>query len=640
MRIKIENLIFFIFLFLAIPIFSKAAICCCYYSDSGQCNQCYTQNGSNCNLCPDTDVCSCTSGSCSTPQTETNCADGIDNDGDGKIDCADSDCNNQYCGYYTINCNPYCDGNKLCTYPNSTVTCYKYCSNGSCQASSCSCGTASCTQCKDNLNCTTDTCQNGQCIFTNNCPNGGCCDISTGNCVSNGDWGNGIQNSGPCTKEYCQNGTWKSSVCLVMGDGQSGYEDECDPDNWNCPYYTIPWSSSGACIDGACYGSKVCMAITADKCCSPWTSGACGGGNCTSTQRYQERRCYGVGKETRCVDDPECSPSYILTVSKSGNGSGRVTSDPSGIDCGSDCSERYYSGTTVTLTATADSGSTFAGWSGDCSGTSNTCTLTMNSDKSVTATFNVANQPPTASFSCNSSQCTGGSGDSSCIMYQPTSDIDPCIFKLVNNSSDPDGSISLTKWYIKKKGESDSSYREIGSCSGKCNHTIQKTDVPDPATYTVKLYVEDNQGASASVTRDLRVKREISAGFMCSLDNSNWKSCETIKVLPGQTIYLKDDPSLIEHSVPSEGATINSRIWQKGDGVNFETFSQNTENASTTLNPNQRILRLIVSDTASRSDRQDHQVSVTYPPPFWREIPPIFFRLREFLASLISKLGF
>jgi hypothetical protein len=219
-------------------------------------------------------------------------------------------------------------------------------------------------------------------------------------------------------------------------------------------------------------------------------------------------------------------------------------------------------------------------------------------------------------------------------MYQPTSDIDPCIFKLVNNSSDPDGSISQTKWYIKKKGESDSSFREIDSCSGKCNHTIQITDVPDPATYTVKLYVEDNRGASASVTRDLRVKREISAGFMCSLDNSNWKSCETIKVLPGQTIYLKDDPSLTEHSIPSEGATINSRIWQKGDGVNFETFSQNTENASTTLNPNQRILRLIVSDTASRSDRQDHQVSVTYPPPFWKEIPPIFFKLREFLASL------
>jgi len=245
-----------------------------------------------------------------------------------------------------------------------------------------------------------------------------------------------------------------------------------------------------------------------------------------------------------------------------------------------------------------------------------------------------SNQPPLLPSLVIHLNALEGSGNSSCIMYQPTSDIDPCIFKLVNNSSDPDGSISQTKWYIKKKGESDSSYREIDSCSGKCNHTIQITDVPDPATYTVKLYVEDNQGASASVTRDLRVKREISAGFMCSLDNSNWKSCETIKVLPGQTIYLKDDPSLTEHSIPSEGATINSRIWQKGDGVNFETFSQNTENASTTLNPNQRILRLIVSDTASRSDRQDHQVSVTYPPPFWREIPPIFFRVRRFLASL------
>jgi hypothetical protein len=225
-------------------------------------------------------------------------------------------------------------------------------------------------------------------------------------------------------------------------------------------------------------------------------------------------------------------------------------------------------------------------------------------------------------------------------MYQPTSDINPCIFTLKNNSTDPDGTISLTKWYIKKKTEPDSSYTEIGSCSGKCDHTIQITDVSDPAIYTVKLSVQDNQGAWASVTRDLTVKREISAGFMCSLDNSNWKPCETIKLFPGQTIFLKDDPSLTEHSVPSEGATINSRTWQRGDGTNFETFAQNTTNASTTLTISQKFIRLIVSDTASRTDRQDHQLSVTYPLPFFREIPPIFFRIRDLLASLISKLGF
>jgi hypothetical protein len=57
-----------------------------------------------------------------------------------------------------------------------------------------------------------------------------------------------------------------------------------------------------------------------------------------------------------------------------------------GISCPSDCSENYPLGTTVTLTAAPTGGSTFAGWSGDCTGA--TCTLTMNEPHSVAATFN------------------------------------------------------------------------------------------------------------------------------------------------------------------------------------------------------------------------------------------------------------
>lgn len=76
-----------------------------------------------------------------------------------------------------------------------------------------------------------------------------------------------------------------------------------------------------------------------------------------------------------------------LTVSKSGDGSGKVTSSPSGIDCGSDCNKQYASGTTVTLTAAADTGATFTGWSADCSGIYITCDVTMNASKAVTATF-------------------------------------------------------------------------------------------------------------------------------------------------------------------------------------------------------------------------------------------------------------
>ena len=55
-----------------------------------------------------------------------------------------------------------------------------------------------------------------------------------------------------------------------------------------------------------------------------------------------------------------------LTVTKLGTGTGTVTSNPVGIDCGTDCTEYYKIGTEVTLTATPDAGSVFAAWSGDC----------------------------------------------------------------------------------------------------------------------------------------------------------------------------------------------------------------------------------------------------------------------------------
>ena len=60
-------------------------------------------------------------------------------------------------------------------------------------------------------------------------------------------------------------------------------------------------------------------------------------------------------------------------------GNGNVTLDPPG--------GTYDSGTVITLTAGADAHWTFAGWSGDLSGLTSPITLTMNANKSVTATF-------------------------------------------------------------------------------------------------------------------------------------------------------------------------------------------------------------------------------------------------------------
>ncbi|MEW6053658.1 MAG: LamG-like jellyroll fold domain-containing protein [Nitrospirota bacterium] len=79
--------------------------------------------------------------------------------------------------------------------------------------------------------------------------------------------------------------------------------------------------------------------------------------------------------------------TYTLTVAKSGKGNGTVTSIPSGINCGGDCSEAFNTGTSVTLIATASSDSNFTGWNGGgCTGTGN-CTVIMNSAVTVTASF-------------------------------------------------------------------------------------------------------------------------------------------------------------------------------------------------------------------------------------------------------------
>jgi hypothetical protein len=87
---------------------------------------------------------------------------------------------------------------------------------------------------------------------------------------------------------------------------------------------------------------------------------------------------------------------YPLTVNKTGQGIGSVTSTPAGITCGSDCVEEYAAGTAVTLTAQPETSSTFVGWSGSCTGNATTCVVTVDAAKSVTATFELGNFAVTA----------------------------------------------------------------------------------------------------------------------------------------------------------------------------------------------------------------------------------------------------
>jgi hypothetical protein len=97
--------------------------------------------------------------------------------------------------------------------------------------------------------------------------------------------------------------------------------------------------------------------------------------------------------------------NFTLTVTKAGTGTGTVTSAPAGINCGATCSASFASGTQVTLTAMAPTGSTFSGWGAPCSGTG-TCVVTLTAATSVTATFG----PSTTNFTLSVTKAGTGTG--------------------------------------------------------------------------------------------------------------------------------------------------------------------------------------------------------------------------------------
>lgn len=104
------------------------------------------------------------------------------------------------------------------------------------------------------------------------------------------------------------------------------------------------------------------------------------------------------GRDTCAIDPVQAGETYEVTatfvrvrpsqlpMAVSVTGSGRVTSNPAGIDCGPKCSASFPTDTDVSLTANATPGWSFSGWAGACTG-AGTCGVRMSSPRSVTATF-------------------------------------------------------------------------------------------------------------------------------------------------------------------------------------------------------------------------------------------------------------
>lgn len=155
--------------------------------------------------------------------------------------------------------------------------------------------------------------------------------------------------------------------------------------------------SGGTTSPTACtrtYGWKTSVVITATpgqgSSFTGW-SGACNGTASSCKVMMTQSR------SVRASFSGPGTPSFVVNVSGGGDGSGSVASAPgptpaisctitSGSAVSGGCSQSYPEGTVLSLTASAASGNTFEGWSGDCAGP-NPCSITVSGNRAVTATL-------------------------------------------------------------------------------------------------------------------------------------------------------------------------------------------------------------------------------------------------------------
>ncbi len=256
---------------------------------------------------------------------------------------------------------------------------------------------------------------------------------------------------------------------------------------------------------------------------------------------------------------------YSLTVSKSGLGSGTVSSSQTGINCGNDCSESYAHGGSVTLTASPTLGSTFAGWSGACSGTGN-CTVTMTQAQNVTATFNLqVASYPTAAFTLS-----------------PQSGIPPLdvIFD-ASVSSDPNGSVVSYHWSINNQ---------------TLHGMIVAFQFEKAGEYPVTLTVTDNDGFSDSLEKTVSVTDQPpTAAFTLSPQQGS----PPLKVtLNGSTSTDPDGP-------------IATYTWL----INGQTLSDQTISYTLTA-VGEYPIKLTVTDSQGQTDSIQKTVKVSNNQPF------------------------
>jgi uncharacterized repeat protein (TIGR02543 family) len=211
---------------------------------------------------------------------------------------------------------------------------------------------------------------------------------------------------------------------------------------------------------------------------SGWGGDCTGSGPCTVTLD-------GTPKNiTANFGGPGADPS---TLSVSYTGQGTVTASANGtteIDCGligtgtpahADCSWTVPEGSILTVVEAPDGGYVFSGWSSDCSGTQDSCTVTMQGTEKVHATWTIvsaATQTLTVTATGNG-KVRGGGIDcpGTCVTRVPQN-------SFVTLTAEPDEGYTFTGWGTPCIG------------TGRCTINVGTAAATVTATFAPTLAVE------------------------------------------------------------------------------------------------------------------------------------------------------
>lgn len=329
--------------------------------------------------------------------------------------------------------------------------------------------------------------------------------------------------------------------------------------------------------------------------------------------------------------------SPTLTVTKTGTGSGTVTSSPSGISCGATCSSTFATGSVVSLSAAASSGSVFTGWGGDadCSDGSVTMSAAVNCSANFGLLADLVVSPLTgpatgtagAAISISettknqggataaasttryylSTHSTPGSGD----VLLGSRSVDPLSAGVSSPATVPltiPAGTASGNYYILARADADSQVSESVESNNSAAAAIK---ISSPDLVVSSLSVPSSSGAGMTVTVTDTTKNSggaatsvnSSTGFYLSVNNT-WSAGDVLLgsrsvgiLAPNGTSVATTTLTIPQSTAP--GSYFILAMADDGNAVAESSETNNTKSAQIRLSPDLQVSSLSVPTKAA-----------------------------------------